>query len=114
MHAHLRPGDLVVAPNGNDAWSGALAEPGDGDGPLLTPEAAQKRLQGRAMRGDAAPATVVHWAAAVISPSAKWAKIVPFSRSKAPCCQPILSPELAKSHNKSISSAMSGRTSWLG
>jgi hypothetical protein len=36
---------LYVARNGNDAWSGRLAEPGNGDGPLATLEGARDAIR---------------------------------------------------------------------
>src|SRR3990167_5752472 len=36
---------LYVAPNGNDAWSGRLAEPKDTDGPLATLQQARDAIR---------------------------------------------------------------------
>jgi hypothetical protein len=36
---------LYVAPNGNDAWSGGLAEPKDGNGPFLTLQRARDEIR---------------------------------------------------------------------
>ena len=36
---------LHVAPNGNDAWSGSVAEPADGDGPLASLRGARDRIR---------------------------------------------------------------------
>jgi hypothetical protein len=45
--AQFGPNDLFVAVNGNDAWSGRLAEPNAGktDGPLPSPQAAMMRIR---------------------------------------------------------------------
>lgn len=52
---------LYVAPNGNDAWSGRLAEPAANgqDGPLLTLTAARDALRRIAAEPDRQPATVL-------------------------------------------------------
>jgi len=36
---------LYVAPNGRDSWSGRVASPSDGDGPLATPVGARDRIR---------------------------------------------------------------------
>ena len=36
MTAYAEPIALYVAPNGNDAWSGTMAEPKDGNGPFAS------------------------------------------------------------------------------
>jgi len=36
---------LYVAPSGNDVWSGAVAKPGNGDGPLATVRGARDRIR---------------------------------------------------------------------
>ena len=44
----LKPGVIIfVAPNGNDAWSGSLAEPNAAktDGPLATLERAREKIR---------------------------------------------------------------------
>lgn len=46
--------DLYVAPGGNDAWTGKLPAPANGDGPLATLAAARDRL--REIRKSGAPA----------------------------------------------------------
>ena len=44
-YAHSESLTLYVAPNGNDAWSGRHAEPGDHDGPLATLERARDEIR---------------------------------------------------------------------
>ncbi len=45
MPTHAQDLKLYVAPNGNDTWSGRLAEPRDGDGPFATLERARDELR---------------------------------------------------------------------
>jgi hypothetical protein len=44
---------LYIAPNGNDAWSGRLAEPKGGDGPFLTLQRARDEI--RKLKKEAGP-----------------------------------------------------------
>jgi hypothetical protein len=55
------PGDLYVSPNGNDAWSGTLPEPGPAgtDGPFATFARAQQAVRALRAQGEDKPVTVL-------------------------------------------------------
>ena len=57
----MRLGDLYIAPNGNDRWSGGLAEPNTdrNDGPLASLTEARNRVRSQKQTGMlAGPLTV--------------------------------------------------------